>query len=348
MKVNLKEFHQQTSPEPVSPEIPLIEFLSPSQVKNFVPAPELFMVGDCHIMRGNVFVIGGAPGVGKSRGLVALAIAGATKQDWFGLKVHRRFRTLIIQTENGRYRMSKELAELECGVFDDYLRISPPPPYGLLFGRADFRTQVSDAIAVFVPDLVGLDPWNAAAREQDSKEYLDTFAALKSVLPPDDDAPALGIVAHTRKPRADERASGRALLNLLAGSYVLGSVPRTVFVIQAASDDTTDDRVVWTCCKNNDGKLGPRSAWYRQNGLFVEIPDFDFEAFDMSEKDRREKITQADVAAIFKDGPLKKTDARIALEDRTGASRASVFRALNPKGRFAEHLQFEKGKVAWK
>jgi hypothetical protein len=42
----------------------------------------------------------------------------------------------------------------------------------------------------------------------------------------DDDAPALGIVAHTRKPRAEERANGRALLNLLAGSYVIGSVPR--------------------------------------------------------------------------------------------------------------------------
>ena len=74
------------------------------------------------------------------------------------------------------------------------------------------------------------------------------------------DAPALGIVAHTRKPKTDERASGRALLNLLAGSYVLGSVPRTVFVMQAASDDTTDNRIVWTCCKNNDGELGRRSA----------------------------------------------------------------------------------------
>jgi hypothetical protein len=30
--------------------------------------------------------------------------------------------------------------------------------------------------------------------------------------------------------------------------------------MQAASDDVTDDRIVWTCCKNNDDELGKRSA----------------------------------------------------------------------------------------
>src|SRR5205085_7506447 len=119
----------------------------------------------------------------------------------------------------------------------------------------DFRAQLTEQIGDFAPDVIIYDPWNAAAREQDSREYLDTFDALRSVLPRGDNAPALGIVAHTRKPKTDERASGRALLNLLAGSYVLGSVPRCVFVMQAASDETTDNRAVWTCCKNNDGEL---------------------------------------------------------------------------------------------
>lgn len=156
------------------------------------------------------------------------------------------------------------------------MRVCPPPPYGLCFRRDDFRTQLEAAIADFVPDVVVYDPWNAAAREQDSREYLDTFDALKSVLPIDDNAPALGIVAPTRKPKT----GGRALLNLLAGSYVLGSVSRAVFVMQAASDDTTDNRVVWTCCKNNDGELGERLAWERCNGLFAPVLDFDWEAFD--------------------------------------------------------------------
>jgi hypothetical protein len=210
------------------PERPLIEFRSPLQLKNFTPAPGLVLVGDFHIVKGAVFVEGGPPGVGKSRGFTALAVAGATGCDWFGYKVHRKFKTLIVQTENGEFRLAREFAELDCETLENFVRICPPPPYGLCFQRSDFRAQLAAAIADFKPDLVGFDPWNAAAREQDSREYLDTFDALKSVLPLGDNAPALGIVAHTRKPRTDERASGRALLNLLAGSYVLGSVPRTV------------------------------------------------------------------------------------------------------------------------
>lgn len=330
------------------PERPLIEFRSPLQLKNFMPPPGLVLAGDFHIVKGSVFVIGGAPSVGKSRAAVALAVAGATRSDWFGLKVHRRFKVMIIQTENGEFRLAREFSELDCETLENFVRVCPPPPYGLCFGRDGFREQLAAGIADFAPDCVVYDPWNAAAREQDSREYLDTFDCLKSVLPLGDDAPALGIVAHTRKPKTDERASGRDLLKLLAGSYVLGSVPRTVFVMQAASDDTTDNRIVWTCCKNNDGALGARSAWERRNGLFVAVADFDFETFDAPEKDAREIITEADVAAIFETGALTKGEAVKALQSNTGAHQASCYRALKPGGRFARHLCFEKDKLTWK
>src|SRR5215471_9633540 len=68
------------------PEERLIEFKRPSELKNFIPPPGILLIGDCHIVRGSVFVIGGAPGVGKSRGSVALAVAGASGGEWFGLR----------------------------------------------------------------------------------------------------------------------------------------------------------------------------------------------------------------------------------------------------------------------
>lgn len=139
-----------------------------------------------------MFVIGGAPGVGKSRASVALAVAGATADEWFGLPGHRRFKTMILQTENGEFRLSKEFSELDCETLENYVRICPPPPYGVCLRRADFRSQLSTAVSDFAPDIVIVDPWNAVAREQDSKEYLDTFDLLRSVLPRGDDAPALG------------------------------------------------------------------------------------------------------------------------------------------------------------
>jgi len=324
----------------------LIEFKTPSQLKSFIPPPGIVLAGDCHIVRGSVFVIGGAPGVGKSRASVALAEAGATGHEWFGLTVHRKFKTMVIQTENGLFRLSKEFGELNCDALEDYVRICPPPPFGLCFQRNEFKAQLSAAIADFAPDVVVFDPWNAAARDEKAREYLETFDALRSVLPLGDNAPALGIVAHTRKPKTDERASGRALLNLLAGSYVLGSVPRTAFVMQAASDDTEDRRIVWTCCKNNDGELGSRSAWERRNGLFVPVTEFDWEAFDAPD-DGRETLSESDLAAIFENGALTKAEAVKELTCNTGASRASCYRALKKGGRFAKHLRFEAGKMRW-
>ena len=329
---------------------PLIEFKTPSQLKNFVPATGIVLVGDCHIVRGSVFVIGGAPGVGKSRASVALAEAGATGNEWFGLMVHRRFKTMIIQTENGLFRLSKEFGELDCDALENYVRVCPPPPFGMCFRREDFRAQLSAAIREFEPDVIVFDPWNAAARDEKAREYLEAFELIRSVLPAGDEAPALGIVAHTRKPRPDERATGRSLLNLLAGSYVLGSVPRCVFVMQLASDDPQDNRVVWTCCKNNDGELGTRLAWERRNGLFAPVSKFDWDTFDNPSQNDRVTIMPEDVATIFENGgkELTRADAVKALQTLTEAGRTACYNALKLDGRFSAHLNETHGLLSWK
>ena len=328
---------------------PLIEFRSPSQLKAFVPPAGSVLVGACHIVRGSVFVIGGAPGVGKSRAAVALAEAGATGFEWFGLTVHRKFRTMIIQSENGEHRLKDEFSELDADVLDPWVRVCVPPPFGLTFDREDFRAVLAAAIAEFKPDVIILDPWNGVARDDKAADYLETFQLVRSVIPAGDNAPALGIVAHTRKPKADERSTGRGLLATLAGSYVLGSVPRCVFVMQPASDDTEDRQVVWTCCKNNDGQLGARSAWVRSNGLFASVPDFDWEAFADAGKAERRTITDADMTLVFENGakPLTRTEARDALT-AAGAGRSAAYEALKLDGRFAGRLTEADGLLSWK
>jgi hypothetical protein len=258
-----------------------IECHQPSYYMAYEPPPDLVLCGDNHIVRGAVFVIGGPPGVGKSRSSTALALAGTLQVPWFGLEVLCEFRTLIIQTENGRFRLKEEFSAINQPALEDHLMICPPPPYGLCFGKKEFRDQLHAYQDHFGPQVVILDPWNAVALDDRIRDYREAFDIVREVFElGSEKGPALGIVAHTRKPIAGERTSGRALLALLAGSYVLGSIPRCVFVMQSASDDVNETRVVWTCCKNNDGKLGPRSAWERRNGLFVPVKDFDWHEFD--------------------------------------------------------------------
>lgn len=326
-----------------------LEVHKPSELKGYVPPEGLVLVGDCHIMRGSCCVIGGAPGIGKSRALVALAEAGATCKDWFGLKVHRRFRTLIIQAENGRYRLKKEFSDLDCPSLDEWILVSEPPPYGFCCDRVEFKDRLAAIVAEFQPNVVCIDPWNALARDEKAKDYLAAFDTLRSIFPAGDNGPAIVIVAHTRKPRVDERTIGRSLLSELAGSYALASVPRSAFVMQAASDDPEDNRVVITCCKNNDGDMGKPTAWIRKNGLFAPVQDFDLEAFCAPKGDVRQKITEEDMDRLFESGrrELARAHAAKELEELTGAGRSACYNALKLDGRFGSQLSEQDGRLKW-
>ena len=322
-----------------------IKVLTPSQIRQYQPPKDLVLVGDNHFVRGDVTILGGAPGVGKSRVLVALAQSGATKKQWLGYTVQTQFRTLIIQNENGLLRLQRELADIDEPSLEEYLRISEPPRYGMCFWKPQFRDQLRQVYDSFGPQLVGLDPWNAVARDEKARDYLESFDIIRDVFQPGDAGPSLVIVAHTRKPMPGERANGRALLNLLAGSYVLASVPRTVFILQHASDDVQEDRVVVTCTKNNNGELGPRAAWVRKNGLFAPAQDFDWEQWDGGESDstKGRVFTPQKVAEILKEFPQGLPKAKLAKEIKNhGVDLATGYRAVD-RAKAAGTIKFKTG-----
>jgi RecA-family ATPase len=207
---------------PDEPEQPArekrIRFFRPSELRGYMPDEHTMLVGNCHIIRGEVFVIGGEPGIGKSIAATELAFCGATGSAWLGLPVHYFFKTMIVQAENGRYRLMQEYqARGEILESENLIRVSEPPPYGLTLSNSEFLADVQDALAQFQPDVVILDPWNAAVKDDKQHDYSEAFDALRALLPKGDARPALGIVAHTRKPKADEkRTGGTGLMHLLA------------------------------------------------------------------------------------------------------------------------------------
>jgi hypothetical protein len=256
------------------------ETLSPSQCIAFSPPPDFILAGDCHLVRGGLTVLGGAPGVGKSRAALALAVAGATGKPWLGHEIHSRFRTLILQVENGPFRLKQEFTDIS-GDLDEWIKITPPPAYGLAFAEQGFRQAVAELILAWKPGLIVIDPWNRVAQGDKQTDYREALEGIFATLPADPNSrPAILVVHHLRKKSSDaQHKRGRDLLHELAGSYQIGSSARCVFALEAASTDTTDDRVVLTCAKNNDGTEGEPSAWHRKNGLFDHCAEFEWEAF---------------------------------------------------------------------
>ena len=311
-----------------------VRFYSPSDCEKWIIPEGHHLVGDHHIVRGEFFVIGGTQGVGKSRAVTYLAACGATGGDWFGRPVHHKFRTLVIQNENGLLRLKEELSAVRRDTardLDEWIRITAPPDDGLRFSDSAFRDEVREEIAKFKPGVVVIDPCNAVASDDQQKDYLNAFKSIAAACPAGDDKPAIGIVAHLRKPGANDKR-GRAGMHRLSGSYALASRPRCVFIMDAASNDASDDRVVWACCKNNNGKLGEQSAWYRSDGVFRPCPDFDWEAFNAegeSTMGRPKKGSAAGVAALLPAEGLSSTEWQNLANSALGISKSTFQRRLH-------------------
>jgi hypothetical protein len=340
----LSKLHTADSEEAGERE-PRIRFFSPCSLRDFVPDNDIVLAGECHIMRGEVFVIGGEPGVGKSIAATQLAVSGATQRDWFGHTVHRQFRTMLVQTENGRYRLQQEFSALDCDVIENWIRVSEPPPFGLTFSHPEFQKDIGAALDAFKPECVIFDPWNAAARDDKQRDYLETFDALRDLLPTGADKPALGIIAHTRKPQLNEkRTGGTGLMHLLAGSYVLTSVPRCIFVMTRGTQDETDDSVVFFNPKNSNGENAPRSAWHRKLSGFTPATDFDWKEFDKP-PDERKIITLDHIREVFDDGE-KRFELKEAAHDLATlaeVTESAAYNALKADGKFSGNITRSNG-----
>jgi hypothetical protein len=165
---------------------------------------------------------------------------------------------------------------------------------------------------------------------------------------PGDQPPALVIVAHTRKPKDAEKKTGRELLHELSGSSLIGSAPRSVFVMTAATNDPEDDRIIWQNPKNNDGKMCGISAWHRRGGLFDACEGFDWDDYQKDPEDSK-KITVKDLEALFESGDrlLEKKKAVEELMEQTGLGKTACYEAFKLDGKFAQHLSKQGDFLCW-
>ena len=325
-----------------------IRWFTPGALAAYEPPPDQTLVGDYHLQRGAVSVLAGPPGCGKSRAALWLALLGVQGVGaWFGLPLKTPFRTLLLQNENGLCRLHRDLEAIgeqfgPAAALDESVKISAPPAYGLALSNPYFRAELKATVKDFAPNLVILDPFNATLRDAQERDFQEALARLREVLAASPTEPGCLILHHLRKPKAEDRHRGRSLANLLSGSYVLVSVARSVLVMQPGSDDTEGTEVVLTCAKNNDGNLGPRTAWARGTVGFERVGEFDFEAFDNGGGSRHEpKVHEEHLRELFEHGQRRMVlkNAAERLEEIADCGRSVAYEALKViGGRFSDLL----------
>jgi AAA domain len=331
-----------------TPVSELIRICSPSEFLAYQEPPGHNLVGDYFIQRGAITILAGAPGVFKSRAILWLGILGGLgKGDWFNLPVHCQYRTLILQNENGPVRLHRDFKQLKAqgklpDDIDSWLYISEPPPRGMVLDDIKFRLHLCEILKKLAPRLLIVDPWNGITRDITEREFHLAFGWLREVLAACPEPPACLIVHHTRKPRPDERAKGRDKLHQLAGSFTLGSVARSAMIIErVGGEDLEDQRIVALPVKSNDSDAPCKpSAWDVRDGGFVEIPDFDWEAFNGT-KPREPTVRLEHLHKVFEGvTSLQRSDAAKKLMRIAGVGKTVAYAALKTHGgRFSDVLR---------
>jgi hypothetical protein len=262
-----------------------INFASWNEVTNY-KVPEGFQLMDnMFLARGQISVVAGYPGTGKSMfsmWLAALAATGA--EDFMGHKILTRFRTLVLQNENGLFPLQQRFQGVQERFpdfnFNDWIKVSEPPENGLAVSDPEFRRAVKNEIRSFDPGLVVIDPFTNLVNDLGHRDYKEALDHIRDIIPERPDQPAILIVAHCRKRgQGTKRVRGRGLLNEIIGSQVLGGQLRAAWGIDAVSDNVEDERVIVQDIKNNNGPMIGPSAWQRGVGCFDEIPDFDMDEY---------------------------------------------------------------------
>ena len=133
-------------------------------------------------------------------------------------------------------------------------------------------------------------------------------------------------------------------MHLLAGSHVLSTVPRTIFVMVRGTGEETDNSVVLFNPKNSNGPCAGRTAWERNPAGFYPLPDFDWKAFD-SGSGGRKVICLEHICEALGGNLLKHSEAVKRLMSLSGCGERASQKALAESGPFAGKLRFEDDRV---
>lgn len=287
--------------------------------------PAACMVGDNLIEAGELCLVIGQQGIGKSRVVIQLAIdmiIGAER--WLDtLAINRRQpKIMILQTENSARRWKRELALQMRGVTGEQraliqrnlrIHVAQAPEDRILF-LGDDRTveRLAATVREFRPDLVVFDPYSAffaGDNENDARQHVETVAGLFRVAHAASNQTALVVVHHARSGRtAAASAVGWDSGAFSRGSKALPAAARSQINIAPGSADDSDVLVV-ACGKSNNGRpfepfairLDDEQMIYRRDAEF-DLEEWREEVAATGKRDGKGKrITPSMIQVLLRD-----------------------------------------------
>ena len=280
-----------------------------------IEKPEgLDLLGQGIIRRGQLTLLMGQGGLGKSTFSFALAVAAVRRENHFaGIPLHSPFNSLFFNAEASPWRFKEDFRAAKEGTspelhadLDNRIHIAPMFDQGSC-DHSDlkaFAVRIKAYVAKVMPDLVVFDPWSEfAIDEMDTKSVRESLRQLKTAVWTANPQAAIVFVVHA-KPGMEAAAAGAS--NFGGGSNQRGN--RAVFNSARAalsmapfSDQGTD--FVLSLSKANDApQLAPRRLSLDRQTLTYRV-DSSFEADEWRAELRKNrpvaKISVEEVIAVI-------------------------------------------------
>lgn len=245
---------------------------TPDQLLAWTPPKDAVILGEAdrgYIVREELTVIIGPPGVGKSRLLMWCAICGITGRQFAGLGIHNSpTKWLLIGNENSRRRQRYDLermtsaltnAERELVRNNLRLHVLDTARDSLLdLGDKEARVAIGATLREHQPDVVCFDPWANMIPGDENRniDVRDGVRHLMNLVRLNAPRAACVVVHHARTGAATAAQAGNrfAGASLSRGGKALPSAARCELAVWPG-DSEDGGRIVVTCEKANNAPI---------------------------------------------------------------------------------------------